>query len=125
MGRDRWPSCRTSGTYKMKTQISPSAAFSTELLMIRSDGSETHLTICIGFPYKQGQLWLCPCQIDGLEPQYPDMAGDTSIQALCLALKIVRTRLLSVINAGHTICLPLDRGYPLDRSFLNMMFGVD
>jgi len=109
----------------MKTPISQSAAFVSELLLIRSDGSETLLTIRIGFPLKRGQGWVCPCEIDGLEPQYVDIHGEDSIQAICLALKVVRSRLSSVINAGNTICLPKDRGHPLSVSLVRMLFGVD
>ena len=107
---------------RMKSPIGPEISLATELLLIRADGTETPLTIRIGFPAKHGADWACSCEIAGLESQYPDIYGANSIQALCLALRLVRSRLCSVIGKGDVVCLPDDRE-PLTEALVNAWFG--
>jgi hypothetical protein len=48
----------------MKSPIDPATSLVDELLLIRSDGSESRLTIRIGLPVNRGDDWACPCEID-------------------------------------------------------------
>lgn len=106
----------------MKSPIDPAMSLVDELLLIRSDGSETRLTIRIGLPVKRGDDWACPCEVAGLEAQYPDITGVNPIQAMSLALRLVRSRLSSVVE--NVLCLPNDRR-PLSVRFVNAWFGAD
>jgi hypothetical protein len=106
-----------------KTPIDDPIA-SLELLWLRKDGSETFITAKIGRPYKiDDDKWRCPCELLGVDSKYPDLLGMGSIQALGLALSLVKTRLGHLVEGGEKICFPGERETMLDHAYLNATFG--
>jgi hypothetical protein len=77
---------------------------SSEFLFLLADGSKRKVLVRVGKPYKDADgPWRCPCELAGFEPRYVDMAGADSMQALCLAVSVVRRRLEHFIEDGGRI----------------------
>ena len=74
---------------------------STEVLCLAADGREFGARIAVGRPYRAttGE-WRCPVAMSGLEERLPDMAGEDSLQALCMALSTVRALLEHFVEQG-------------------------
>lgn len=94
-----------------------------ELTWVRPDGSQSPVTAKVGHPYLvAGTEWACPCALDGIDGAYPDIRGEGSLQALSLALGLLRQRLVHVLSDGGHLLDRLD-GQPFDRERLAATFG--
>src|SRR4051812_17688859 len=92
---------------------------STELVVVTAAGEETLVTAAVGLPFQAptGE-WLCPVRLTGLHEHLADMAGDDSLQALCMAASLVRALLEDVIDKGGQVLDATSRcEYPLDAVF--------
>jgi hypothetical protein len=95
-----------------------------ELLWVRKDGSEVAVVAQIGMPYQVDEYsWACPAELYGVESQYPDMHGASSMQALNLAIRLIRTRLGHLLEDNETLFYPSDKEVKLDTGFLDNVFG--
>jgi hypothetical protein len=95
------------------------AIASTELLVVSRTGEEMFVTAALGRPYQAptGE-WRCPVQLTGLHERLTEMAGDDSLQALCMAASLVRSLLESVVEEGGQVLDAASRSeYPLDAVF--------
>ena len=94
------------------------------LVLIGADG-RTPISVRVGRPYAADGGFRCPVQIEGLEPRYADIAGETSLQALCLALRLVRDRLEDQLAKGKSLSYPADGGEEasIDEAQLAAIFG--
>ena len=64
-------------------------------------GDKTGIGVVIGTPYLGADgIWACPVPTPGLDGEYPDIRGDDALQALCLALSLVRQRLTHFLENG-------------------------
>src|SRR5207253_7549268 len=74
---------------------------STEVLCIAADGREFGARIAVGRPYRatSGE-WRCPVAMSGLQERLPDMAGEDSLQALCMVPSTVRVLLEHFVEQG-------------------------
>jgi hypothetical protein len=80
------------------------AVGSANLIFLLPDGSRKTGQVRVGRPYKsEDGNWACPCELVGLEPRYADIRGGDSLQALCLAISLLRRRLEDFIDKGGTI----------------------
>jgi hypothetical protein len=72
-----------------------------EMSCVAADGVDFDAGIALGRPYRAptGE-WRCPVAMAGLEEQLPDMAGEDSLQALCMALSTVRALLEHFTEQG-------------------------
>jgi uncharacterized protein DUF6968 len=76
----------------------------TELLCVRPSGERINVTVAIGHPYPtSGGEWACPVEMSGLHGRLVDIRGIDSLQALCLAVNIVRELLASFRADGGRI----------------------
>lgn len=105
----------------------PSFIASKELLWLKADGSEIKLIARVGVPYEAecGQF-RCPVELAGLDGRYPDIAGGSSMQAICLATSLLATRLRHLLEDGERLVYVEDRDREdssLDMSSLNAVFG--
>jgi hypothetical protein len=106
-----------------KTEI-VSPIVSEQFILLRSDGVRTVLVVEIGHPYVVDEIESrCPARIEGLDPQYPDITGESRLQALSLALRLIQTRLEHVIERGDVLKVE-DEDKPLDRESLDALFGT-
>ncbi|WP_288377858.1 hypothetical protein [uncultured Massilia sp.] len=93
-------------------------------LWIRPDGGEVAVTAKIGAPYcEDGTLWRCPAALEGIDMQYPDIFGEGSMQALGLAMRLIRTRLMATIEGSGTLYYMEDRSTPVTTDLINTVFA--
>jgi hypothetical protein len=80
-----------------------------EFILQRADGDRRQVQICIGAPYAVSAAeWACPAEIVRYEPRYPDVSGATSLQALCLAVGLVRSRVEDFMTKGGRVIVTED-----------------
>lgn len=97
---------------------------SEELVWIRKDGSEVSVIAQIGVPYEIEDFgWACPAELTGVDPQYPDIHGVSSMQAICLAIRLIKTRLGHLLDDNETIYDIDDRTEKWDRARLDVVFA--
>lgn len=105
----------------------PSFIASEELVWLKADGSEVKLIAMVGIPYKVDEdLFRCPVELVGLDERYPDIAGGSSMQALCLATSLLATRLRHLLDDGERLVYAEDRDRnqsTWDVASLNAIFG--
>ena len=95
-----------------------------EVLWARKDGSEVVLTAKIGKPYRVDEdTWACPVELIGLDEKLPDIPGTGSMQALCLAIGLVKMRLGHLLDRGEALYFSGDREEKWDASALDALFG--
>jgi hypothetical protein len=95
-----------------------------ELLWVRKDGSEVPVVAQIGMPYQVDEYsWACAAELCGVESQYPDMHGVSSMQALSLAIRLIRTRLGHLLEENEALYYPSDKEIMLDSDSLDDVFG--
>jgi hypothetical protein len=95
-----------------------------ELVWVRRDGSEVSVTALTGAPYKiDGIGWACPTELSGVDSQYPDMRGGSSMQAICLAIRLIKTRLGHLLDDNETIYDIDDRTEKWDQARLAVAFA--
>jgi hypothetical protein len=91
------------------------------------DGRRTPVVVAIGQPYHDAEMraWRCPVTLQGLARQPPDIAGEDSLQALLLALRLahyelagVRSRGARLVQAGADPHDP-EEGFDLEPYFGN------
>jgi hypothetical protein len=72
-----------------------------EMSCVAADGVEFDARIALSRPYRAptGE-WRCPVAMAGLEERLPDMAGEDSLQTLCMALSTVRALLEHFTEQG-------------------------
>lgn len=88
-----------------------------------ADGANRRVQIRVGKPYEVSfREWACPVEIRGFEPRYPDIRGGDSVQALCLAITLVRLRIEDFIEKGGRVLDP-DNGSEWDKRMLRAAFG--
>jgi uncharacterized protein DUF6968 len=77
---------------------------STDFVFLFLDGSKKPVQLRVGKPYKIADGdWACPCELVGFERRHPDMRGADSMQALCLAISLLRRRLEDFVDKGGKI----------------------
>ena len=95
-----------------------------ELLWIRKDGKEVLITAKVGRPYRvDDDTWACPSELCGVEKQYFDISGVGSMQALGLAMGLIKTRLGHLLEDGESLCYPGDKKSMFDNRCLDAVFG--
>ena len=95
-----------------------------ELVWLKADGSEVTVIAKVGTPYQpDGQEYRCPVEIVGFDGRYPDIAGDSSLQVLSLAIRLLATRLGDLLQEGGRLVYPDDRSTERNSDSLNNLFG--
>ena len=106
-----------------KTEITDPIA-TEELLWVKKDGEEIFITAKVGRPYKiDNHVWACPTELIGVDIKYPDMHGVGSMQALGLAMGLIKTRLGHLLEDGEKLYHLDDQKSELDKDCLDAIFG--
>lgn len=71
-------------------------------------GRERVVAIRVGKPYRLAKRWACPVD-SGIHGRLPDLRGGDSLQALCLAISLVRALTENFVEKGGRILDPEDR----------------
>jgi hypothetical protein len=88
------------------------------------DGRRENVCLKIGIPCQvQEGDWACPCELEGFEPRYPDIRGETSLQTLCLTIRLIRLRLADFQKKGGKVCFPGIPDEPLNAEDISLIFG--
>ena len=99
---------------------------SAEVDVLWPDGRRVRVSLGVGQPYKdtQARAWQCPVRLDGLFPRLADIAGETSLQALLLALRLMHQQLAHVEAKGAKLFSPGEDVQDPDSGFeLKSYFG--
>ena len=95
-----------------------------ELLWVHKDGKEVIITARIGRPYRvDDDAWACPSELYGVENQYADMKGVGSMQALGLAMGLIKMRLGHLLEDGESLYYLDDKQSVFDGECLDAVFG--
>jgi hypothetical protein len=82
---------------------------------------EFPIEVSVGTPYlRPNGSWGCPVEIAGLYDRLPDMVGEDSFQALCLAIRLCGRLLASFVERGGQLRNQGDEEddpFPLDAYF--------
>ncbi len=91
----------------------------TELICIRPRGKRVAVTVAIGHPCPRSEGdWGCAVAISGLDEGVKTIHGHDSLQALCLALTFVRSRLTAfVADGGRILSSSTTEEFPFDAYF--------
>jgi hypothetical protein len=98
-------------------------AIATLSLLGRSDQSaaEFPVTVSIGAPYSRANgSWACPVELTGLHASPAEIAGDDSLQALCLGVQFAGKLLTAFVQRGGRLRTPDDDPedlFPLEAYF--------
>lgn len=100
----------------MKTDAPPIAK--TEVIHVRASGERVSIVAEIGHPYQTPDgFWRTPVALHGLDGRLSDICGEDSLQALALAVEMVRRQLASVIEAGEKLLDSEGSEFPLEAYF--------
>lgn len=108
-------------THTKITSMQPIAEL--KLSGVRADGSVVPITAAVGPPYRQERHWRCPISLVGIDDHLADIAGEDSLQALCLGLRLLGLRLADFLARGGRLFVEgggpddPDTELPLDAYF--------
>ena len=91
---------------------------SSDLLCVRPDGSELHTVARLASPRRRTDgLWVSAFALDELHDAQ-EMAGEDSLQALCMATSMIRALLERFVAQGGRVLSPEDRSdFPIEATF--------
>lgn len=90
-----------------------------KLVVIDEKGKPLPVVLKVGLPYSSdNRVWKCEVQLDGLEVFRP-IGGQSSFQALCLAINFLHARLKQLESSGFSILYDTDK----EPVQLNELFG--
>jgi len=75
-----------------------------ELVEIKPDSTRNPIRVSIGRPYADGKgAWACAILLEGLDSKERTIYGENSMQALCLALGMIRFHLSEALRLGNRL----------------------
>src|SRR5437867_1074392 len=91
----------------------------TEIDCIRPNGERVGVTLAIGHPFATPEGdWACPATLTGLHEGIVSIHGQDSLQAICLAITFIRSRLASFVAGGGRVVIPTTgEDFPIDAYF--------
>jgi hypothetical protein len=93
---------------------------STYLYGQRPGEARFKISVEIGRPYQgEGGEWRCPVALRPF-PAFPDVAGEDSLQALCLAISLVRETLEFFRDDGGLLAYETGEAFALDSYSLGV-----
>jgi len=82
-----------------------------KIVEIAADGSRMPMRLELGQPRPDGRgAWACQVSVDGYDHLSKDIHGEDSLQALCLALRLVRLHLEFPLERGSRLVYPDEGG---------------
>jgi hypothetical protein len=76
-----------------------------KLVKVVADGRRIPVEVTVGQPFHEldRDMWCCQVQLAGIDDRVRNICGDDSLQALCLALRCIRSQLETVIQLGGRV----------------------
>jgi serine/threonine protein kinase len=87
------------GAMNVHRKIANAVVTFDDFVLVDADGTETRLVARVARPEREQGEWVCPVEIDGLQPQ-TKIRGETAFQALSLGLTFVRRRFIHLAQQG-------------------------
>jgi hypothetical protein len=86
---------------------------------VGADGETFPLDIAVGVPFvsERHGTWACPLTLHPLWSKPNEVAGEDSLQALCLALRVARSMLDSFCEDGGQLLFNDGTPFPLGTYF--------
>jgi len=86
---------------------------------VGADGETFPLDIAVGLPFvsERHGTWVCPLTLHPLWSKPNEVAGEDSLQALCLALRVARSMLDSFCEDGGQLLFNDGTPFALDTYF--------
>lgn len=86
---------------------------------VGAEGQVFPLDIAVGVPFvsERHRTWACALTLHPLWPEPAEIAGEDSLQALCLALRVARSMLDSFCEDGGQLLFDDGAPFPLDTYF--------
>ncbi|MEG2030645.1 MAG: hypothetical protein RR376_08370 [Janthinobacterium sp.] len=103
--------------------VNPAIIATVEILWLRGNGDEVLIQASIGLPYEHSGAWACPAALMGVDERYPDIVGESSMQAIHLAIRLIRQRLGNLLDTGEVLVYQSERDNRWDIESLNAVFG--
>ena len=103
--------------------VNPAIIATAEILWLRGNGVDVLIQAYIGMPYEERGAWACPAALIGVDERYPDIWGESSMQAVHLAIRLIRQRIGHLLDAGEVLVHPSERDSRWDIASLNAVFG--
>ncbi|MFZ6647827.1 hypothetical protein ACO0LO_19035 [Undibacterium sp. TJN25] len=94
-----------------------------DILWLQADGTEVLIQAAIGVPYRRPNAWACPTALAGVDRRYSDIVGESSMQSLNLAIRLIRQRLGHLLDKGEILVHPHDRTSHWTLAALDAVFG--
>lgn len=90
-----------------------------EMVRVPPDGERAKFTIEIGRPTRtmDGSAVACAVALWGWKERLEDVAGEDSLQALCLAMDLVRSLLLHAVEQGTRFLDDDGDPFPIEAYF--------
>jgi hypothetical protein len=92
-----------------------------ELVEVADSGKQTPIRVEVGQPYSNPDShgeWICSVLVRGIDHKAKNIYGAHSLQALCLGLAYVRSRLETVLKRGSRLVdLEENNDFPLEACF--------
>ena len=86
----------------------------TDIVSVGEDGDRHPMTVEIGRPYRVGEDFACHVALRGLHDYMPPAMGCDQMQALILALSLIRANLKVLREKGYKILFPDDTEENID-----------
>lgn len=107
----------------MRRKVFGPEVASCEFVFQSKAGAKRRVRARVGKPYRvSSREWACPVEIRGFERRYVDARGGASMQALCLATWLIRSRLEDFIAKGGRV-LDVEDGSDWDARGVMAIFG--
>src|SRR5437016_2723987 len=114
----RHHSPRALGPFRDDMKSNAPAIAKTEVIRVRKSGERISTSVEIGQPHQTPDgVWRTPVALHGLDGRLPDICGEDSLQSLCLAIKIVRSRLVAVVESGDRLVDAEGGDFPIESYF--------
>jgi hypothetical protein len=92
------------------------------VVFVDAHGTRTEGRIAVGTPYRaEGGEMRCPISLEGFDPPGQDIAGESSLQALLLAIRFAGRRIHSFREGGGRIVYPTD----VDGTDIDVDFAIE
>jgi hypothetical protein len=108
----------TLGRFYDEMKTDAPAIAKIELIRVRKNGERVSMSAEIGQPHKAPNgVCHTPVALHGLDGRLSDICGEDSMQSLCLAVELVRTRLIAVIESGERLVDSHGDDFPIEAYF--------
>jgi hypothetical protein len=76
----------------------------TEFILVYQSGDRVLVRVAIGQPHQTADgVWRTPVGLHGLDFGHPEICGEDSLQSLCLATQLVRSRIACLLEGGYRL----------------------